>query len=473
MSLVGGLHHKMLAVVAAGGIGAGIYKWSTRDNNLHYISWQHLRSHLLPRGAVLKVNVRDDRCAEIFLSEDKKVLMMVPSIEAFERKLIAEQMQLGVDASNWIEVTHSKAFDAHVLLSLAIMGMWAGVFVWSAGAFRNAAKRGMDGMRNQTTFKVNKADHIHTSFKDVAGLEAPKQEVMEFVSFLKDPERFTKLGAKVPNGVMLMGPPGTGKTLLAKAVAGESKVPFISASGSDFVEMFVGVGPARVRSLFKQARQHGTCIIYIDEIDSLCSARSESGGNDATNRVLTEFLAQMDGLGHGGPDEQLLVLAATNLPWVLDMAIRRRFEKRIYIPLPDRAARRTMFSLGIGDHLTTLQEADWQHLADATDGCSGADISLLCRAALMQGVAKIEDATHFKKIPSTPGDYLLEPCSPGEPTAVAMALDDISEADLPRVTPPVTTIYDFLPFVKSSRSVSEEYLARYEEFTRDFGNEGK
>eukprot|EP01012_Entosiphon_sulcatum_P066700 TRINITY_DN9606_c1_g1_i1.p1 TRINITY_DN9606_c1_g1~~TRINITY_DN9606_c1_g1_i1.p1 ORF type:complete len:461 (+),score=101.73 TRINITY_DN9606_c1_g1_i1:108-1385(+) len=310
-------------------------------------------------------------------------------------------------------------------------------------------------------------------WEDVAGLLEAKKALRQAVVLpLKLPHVFTGK-RQAWRGILLYGPPGTGKTFLAKAAASQCKCKFFSISSSSLMSKWLGESERLVRNLFEMARQHAPSIIYIDEIDSLCSARSESGGNDATNRVLTEFLAQMDGLGHGGPDEQLLVLAATNLPWVLDMAIRRRFEKRIYIPLPDRAARRTMFSLGIGDHLTTLQEADWQHLADATDGCSGADISLLCRAALMQGVAKIEDATHFKKIPSTPGDYLLEPCSPGEPTAVAMALDDISEADLPRVTPPVTTIYDFLPFVKSSRSVSEEYLARYEEFTRDFGNEGK
>ena len=186
---------------------------------------------------------------------------------------------------------------------------------------------------------------VKTTFKNVAGLEGAKEEVQEIVDFLKTPEKYTKLGGKIPKGALLVGPPGTGKTLLAKAVAGEAGVPFFSLSGSDFVEMFVGVGASRVRDLFKQAQQKSPSIIFIDEIDAIGRARgknSMTGGNDERENTLNQLLTEMDGFG---TDTNVIVLAATNRADVLDKALMRagRFDRQIYVDLPDLHERREIF----------------------------------------------------------------------------------------------------------------------------------
>ncbi|MFV8269868.1 ATP-dependent zinc metalloprotease FtsH [Flavobacterium sp. GT2N3] len=225
---------------------------------------------------------------------------------------------------------------------------------------------------------------IKTTFKDVAGLEGAKEEIQEIVEFLKNPEKYTNLGGKIPKGALLVGPPGTGKTLLAKAVAGEAQVPFFSLSGSDFVEMFVGVGASRVRDLFKQAKEKSPAIIFIDEIDAVGRARGKSnmsGGNDERENTLNQLLTEMDGFG---TNSNVIVLAATNRADVLDKALMRagRFDRQIFVDLPDIRERAEIFKV----HLAPLKKVDGldtDFLAKQTPGFSGADIANVCNEAAL------------------------------------------------------------------------------------------
>ncbi|QDO93837.1 ATP-dependent zinc metalloprotease FtsH [Formosa sediminum] len=225
---------------------------------------------------------------------------------------------------------------------------------------------------------------VKTSFKDVAGLEGAKEEIQEIVDFLKNPEKYTSLGGKIPKGALLVGPPGTGKTLLAKAVAGEAKVPFFSLSGSDFVEMFVGVGASRVRDLFKQAKEKSPAIIFIDEIDAIGRARGKSnmsGSNDERENTLNQLLTEMDGFG---TNTNVIVLAATNRADVLDSALMRagRFDRQIFVDLPDIREREEIFKV----HLKPIKKSenlDTDFLAKQTPGFSGADIANVCNEAAL------------------------------------------------------------------------------------------
>ncbi len=230
---------------------------------------------------------------------------------------------------------------------------------------------------------------IKVTFQDVAGLEGAKEEVQEIVDFLKNPEKYTSLGGKIPKGALLVGPPGTGKTLLAKAVAGEAKVPFFSLSGSDFVEMFVGVGASRVRDLFKQAKEKSPSIIFIDEIDAVGRARGKnniSGSNDERENTLNQLLTEMDGFG---TNSSVIVLAATNRADVLDKALLRagRFDRQIYVDLPDIKERQEIFKV----HLKPLKKSkdlDIDFLAKQTPGFSGADIANVCNEAALIAARK-------------------------------------------------------------------------------------
>jgi cell division protease FtsH len=230
----------------------------------------------------------------------------------------------------------------------------------------------------------DKDTKVKTTFENVAGLEGAKEEVQEIVDFLKNPEKYTALGGKIPKGALLVGPPGTGKTLLAKAVAGEAEVPFFSLSGSDFVEMFVGVGASRVRDLFKQAAQKSPSIIFIDEIDAIGRARgknSMTGGNDERENTLNQLLTEMDGFG---TDVNVIVLAATNRADVLDSALMRagRFDRQIYVDLPDIKERKEIFEVHIKP-LKLSDDVNVEFLAQQTPGFSGADIANMCNEAAL------------------------------------------------------------------------------------------
>ncbi|KPA80669.1 vacuolar protein sorting-associated protein 4 [Leptomonas pyrrhocoris] len=314
----------------------------------------------------------------------------------------------------------------------------------------------------------------------IAGLEAAKQALKESVILpMKFPQLFT--GKRKPwRGILLYGPPGTGKSYLAKAVATEADGTFLSVSSSDLLSRWLGDSEKLVRSLFEMAREAyktegKPSIIFVDEIDSLVSARSDSE-NDASRRVKTEFLVQMQGVGHD--DEGVLVLAATNIPWCLDSAIRRRFERRIYIPLPELPARVQMFKIHMGDTPNTLVDDDWLDLAKRTEWYSGSDIENVVRNALMECVRTLQVATHFKRVPGpNPHDPTrtvnnrLVPCSPGDPDAFPMSAVEIPEPEL--LMPMPVTKEDFIKALRTSKpSVNQDDIDQHVKFTADFGQEG-
>lgn len=302
---------------------------------------------------------------------------------------------------------------------------------------------------------------------DVAGLQAAKDALQETVIL---PTRFPQLftGKREPwHGILLYGPPGTGKSHLARACATEADATFFSISSSDLVSKWMGESEKLVRSLFEMARESRPSIIFIDEVDSLCGARGESGESDAARRIKTEFLAQMDGVGKSR--EQLLVLGATNTPWDLDTAIRRRFEKRIYIPLPEAEARATMLHIHLGDTPNQLTPDDMQRIAVRAEGFSGADMGILVRDAIFEPVRRCQRAKTFKSIMKD-GKKYWQPCSPGDPQAVAMTLMDVKPEEL--LEPEVLTA-DFEGALEKCRpSVSQGDLKAQEEFTAQYGMEG-
>ncbi|MBN3274347.1 VPS4A protein, partial [Polyodon spathula] len=312
-------------------------------------------------------------------------------------------------------------------------------------------------------------------WSDVAGLEGAKEALKEAVILpIKFPHLFT--GKRTPwRGILLFGPPGTGKSYLAKAVATEANnSTFFSVSSSDLMSKWLGESEKLVKNLFELARQHKPSIIFIDEVDSLCGSRSENE-SEAARRIKTEFLVQMQGVGNN--NDGILVLGATNIPWVLDAAIRRRFEKRIYIPLPEEPARAQMFRLHLGNTPRNLSEADLRELAKKTQGYSGADISVIVRDALMQPVRKVQSATHFKKVrgpsrtnPNMIVNDLLTPCSPGDPEAIEMTWMDVPSDKL---LEPIICMSDMLRSLTTTRpTVNTEDLLKVKKFTDDFGQEG-
>ena len=251
------------------------------------------------------------------------------------------------------------------------------------------------GKSKATLFDQNSKSQV--TFKDVAGLGEAKEEVMEIVSFLKEPAKYTRLGGKIPKGALLIGAPGTGKTLLAKAMAGEAKVPFFSISGSDFVEMFVGVGASRVRDLFKQAREKAPCIIFVDEIDAIGRARGKNivqGGNDERENTLNQLLVEMDGFGS---EKGIILIAATNRPDVLDPALLRpgRFDRQIHVDRPDLKEREEIFKVHI-KNIKLAKDLDISKLAALTPGFVGADIANICNEAALIAARSNKDAIELE-----------------------------------------------------------------------------
>ena len=280
-----------------------------------------------------------------------------------------------------------------ILFPLLLILMW--VFMFRGMNKNMGGPGGPGGIFNvgKSTGKLAEKNDIKVTFKDVAGLYGAKDEVMEIVDFLKNPKKYTALGGKIPKGALLVGPPGTGKTLLAKAVAGEADVPFFSISGSDFVEMFVGVGASRVRDLFRQAKEKSPCIVFIDEIDAVGRARSKNGGfssNDERENTLNQLLTEMDGFG---TNSGVIILAATNRADILDKALMRagRFDRQIHVELPDLKEREEIFKV----HLRNLKLADdfdLEFLAKHTPGFSGADIANVCNEAALTAARKNKTA---------------------------------------------------------------------------------
>ena len=316
----------------------------------------------------------------------------IGSLDRFEE--LVENAQEGVANPVYISNVRRNNWMSDILAWVIPFGLLIVFYIiMMRGMGRNMGGGGAGSIFNigksRAQLYDKNSNNVNVTFKDVAGLEEAKVEIMEVVDFLKNPEKYTKLGGKIPKGVLLVGPPGTGKTLLAKSVAGEANVPFFSLSGSDFVEMFVGVGASRVRDLFNNAKQKAPCIIFIDEIDAIGRARGKNaitGGNDERESTLNQLLTEMDGFG---TNSGVIVLAATNRADILDKALLRagRFDRQIYVELPDIVGRKEIFEV----HMRGLKlgpDVDKDFLAKQTPGFSGADIANVCNEAALMAARK-------------------------------------------------------------------------------------
>lgn len=346
----------------------------------------------LINGEVAEIYLNDSGMSKYFPNEQggfntmPNYTLRIGSMERFEQDI--EDAQKGMDSPIYPQMIKRHNWGGEILSWILpiviIFGFW---FLIIRMMGRNGGAGGGGNVFNigksQAKLYDNESD-VKVTFKDVAGLEEAKEEVMEVVDFLKNPKRYTRLGGKIPKGVLLVGPPGTGKTLLAKSVAGEANVPFFSISGSDFVEMFVGVGASRVRDLFKQAKEKSPSIIFIDEIDAIGRARGKnpmSGGNDERESTLNQLLTEMDGFG---TNSGVIVIAATNRADILDKALMRagRFDRQIYVELPDLIGRKEIFEV----HMRKLKlsnDVNIEFLAKQTPGFSGADIANVCNEAAL------------------------------------------------------------------------------------------
>jgi cell division protease FtsH len=308
------------------------------------------------------------------------------------KKTISEnQLTTGLDYETESNVLGDLLLS--ILPFVLIIGVWIFIMRRMSGGGAGGAGGQIFNIGKSKAKLFDEKSDTRTSFKDVAGLEGAKEEVEEIVEFLRNPEKYTSLGGKIPKGALLVGPPGTGKTLLAKAVAGEAKVPFFSLSGSDFVEMFVGVGASRVRDLFKQAKDKSPAIIFIDEIDAIGRARGKNnitGSNDERENTLNQLLTEMDGFG---TNTNVIVLAATNRADVLDKALMRagRFDRQIYVDLPDLNERKEIFEVHLRP-IKTAETLDLDFLAKQTPGFSGADIANVCNEAALIAARKEKKA---------------------------------------------------------------------------------
>ena len=377
-------------------------------------NWQEVKNTMLKNGDIEKIVVVNKSQAEIYLKEsayekykskldqgfgapDKigpHFFFTVGSVDVFEANLEKTQREIGDDAKVILTYeTRANYFSeilSWILPFLILIAIWFLIF--------RKFSRGAGGAGNifnvgKSQAKVfDKESRVSTTFKEVAGLAEAKQEIEEIVEFLKNPERYTKLGGKIPKGALLVGPPGTGKTLLAKAVAGEANVPFFSMSGSDFVEMFVGVGASRVRDLFKQAKEKAPCIVFIDEIDAIGRARGRNpnmGSNDERENTLNQLLTEMDGFD---TNSGVIILGATNRADILDRALMRagRFDRQIHVELPDIIERNEIFQV----HLRPLvlgDDVNVEFLAKQTPGFSGADIANVCNEAALIAARRQRD----------------------------------------------------------------------------------
>lgn len=383
---------RYLAVLVAG-IASGFLYLYFRDNGKE-ITWKDFVHYYLARGLVDRLDVVNKQFVRVVpapgVSSDKYVWFSIGSVDAFERNLETAQQELGIEGSKRVSVIYSTESDGSFLVSLVPTLLLVGFLLYSVrrgpmGAGRGGRGGGLFSV-GETTAKMMK-DNINVKFKDVAGCEEAKLEIMEFVNFLKNPKQYLDLGAKIPKGAVLTGPPGTGKTLLAKATAGEANVPFITVNGSEFLEMFVGVGPARVRDMFAMARKNAPCILFIDEIDAVGRKRGRGnfGGQSEQENTLNQLLVEMDGFN---TSTNVVVLAGTNRPDILDPALMRpgRFDRQIFIGPPDIKGRASIFKV----HLKPLKldenidnNALARKLAARTPGFTGADIANVCNEAAL------------------------------------------------------------------------------------------
>lgn len=370
---------------------------SSVNKNISYDEFQQY----VRDGYVSKVIGYDDNTVEIYIKpqyvgavfkqdstrvgRNPMITTEAPSRENLDNFLQKEKEETHFDGS--VSYDKKKDYFSAILWNVLPIVFLIALWIFFMRRMGSGASGGAGGVFNVGKSKAQlfeKGGSIKVTFKDVAGLAEAKQEVEEIVEFLKEPQKYTDLGGKIPKGALLVGPPGTGKTLLAKAVAGEANVPFFSLAGSDFVEMFVGVGASRVRDLFKQAKEKAPCIVFIDEIDAVGRARGKNpamGGNDERENTLNQLLTEMDGFGS---NSGVIILAATNRVDVLDKALLRagRFDRQIHVDLPDLNERKEVF----GVHLRPIKiddTVDVDLLACQTPGFSGADIANVCNEAAL------------------------------------------------------------------------------------------
>ncbi|MES2446900.1 MAG: ATP-dependent zinc metalloprotease FtsH [Bacteroidota bacterium] len=401
-------------VYAAIIVGLLVVQYLFTADNVKRVDYSVFEKDMLLTGDVQKiVSYKSDDVviSEVFIKEDKKtdkkydkyrsknsfnaaekgpmVTFVQPDAETLDKRLEASQITLPATQQRIKSETISKSngwmgqLISFILPLVLIVGLW--IFMMrrmGGGAGGGGGQIFNIGKSKATLF--DKESQVSITFNDVAGLEEAKQEVMEIVDFLKNPKKYTNLGGKIPKGALLVGSPGTGKTLLAKAVAGEAQVPFFSLSGSDFVEMFVGVGASRVRDLFKQAKDKAPCIIFIDEVDAIGRARGKNsmmGGNDERENTLNQLLVEMDGFG---TDSGIIILAATNRPDVLDSALMRpgRFDRQISIDKPDLTGREQIFKVHLKP-IKTAEVVDAKKLSAQTPGFAGAEIANVCNEAAL------------------------------------------------------------------------------------------
>ncbi|KAK1599807.1 ATP-dependent metallopeptidase HflB [Colletotrichum navitas] len=384
------------------------------------ITWQELRRNFLDKGLVnklvviknpgrVRVELNREGVQSVYggnegINPNVQYYFSIGSVEMFEKQLEDAQNELGIPPAERIPVSYAS--EGGIMPLVYAFGptlLLVGLLYYTTKQMGGRGGNQMFGFGKSKAKRFNHETAIKVKFSDVAGMDEAKTEIMEFVSFLKTPERFERLGAKIPRGAILAGPPGTGKTLLAKATAGESGVPFFSVSGSEFVEMFVGVGPSRVRDLFATARKNAPCIIFIDEIDAIGRSRQEGnrmGGNDEREATLNQILTEMDGFN---TQEQVVVLAGTNRADILDKALMRpgRFDRHIFIDRPTMKGRQDIFKVHLAKIVT---KEDMDHLtgrlATLTPGFSGADIAnAVNEAALVAARANAEtvEMIHFEQ----------------------------------------------------------------------------
>ncbi len=377
-------------------------------------NWSKVKTTMLANNDIERIVVVNNKQANIYLKKDRiknyeeefknnfskpaetgpQFTFNIGSVESFERNL--SEAQKNSPDEILPEYKEERNWGAEILWTIGPFVLIILLWWWIFKRMSRGGAGGAGGIFNvgKSQAKVfDKDQKVSTNFKDVAGLAEAKQEIEEIVEFLKSPEKYTKLGGKIPKGALLVGPPGTGKTLLAKAVAGEANVPFFSMSGSDFVEMFVGVGASRVRDLFKQAKEKAPCIVFIDEIDAIGRARGKNpnmGSNDERENTLNQLLTEMDGFD---TNSGVIILAATNRADILDRALMRagRFDRQIHVELPDLNERYAIFKV----HLRPLKldkTVKVDFLAKQTPGFSGADIANVCNEAALIAARKSKDA---------------------------------------------------------------------------------
>jgi len=385
-------------VIGVGALAAIAYLAS--QSGYKEISYKDFTNTYLMDKSVERLEVVNKKWVKVKLANRQEVpWFYIGSVDSFERNLESAQLENGVDSRDFIPVIYKTTLDTGAWVSILTTAALIGFFYWSyrrtmgmmgggagGGRGRGGGGGGMGGMfsMGQSTARIIKNEDVGVKFTDVAGCEEAKVEILEFVNFLKNPQQYIELGAKIPKGAMLTGPPGTGKTLLAKATAGEAGVPFITVSGSEFLEMFVGVGPSRVRDMFATARKNAPCILFIDEIDAVGRKRGgRAFSNSEAENTLNQLLVEMDGFN---TTSGVVVLAATNRVDILDNALMRpgRFDRQIYVGAPDIKGRASIFKVHLEKLKTQLDKDDLaRKLASLTPGFSGADIANVANEAAL------------------------------------------------------------------------------------------